>query len=222
MIFTTVKKRVEKEELFPDDAIMALVDNKFSLNKKAMELFGFPLNKANESRIANGFDENNVIILSTMDTKDMYTNNVTAKNEFSSQLLVTRLAKQFSPEKIIGDTYFQLNLIEDDDTYKYIGLELINAINVPFQQREDTEEFPEPGFYAFVPEIFTDKTEQEELQRGITIIDEIAQEEGIIEESPSINAEVEEIAEFPKIEGVPSNLIPNEINYKKVINTESW
>jgi len=138
MNFTTVKKRVEKEELFPNDAVMTLLtkqsgdaagNTKFSLNRKAMELFGFPVFMANTSRIANGFDDNNKVILATMDTNDMYTNNVTAKNDFSSQLLSTRLAKQFKLAEY--ENHFMLNLIEESVGVKFIGVALINAVNVP-------------------------------------------------------------------------------------------
>ena len=212
MIFTTVKKKVEKEELFPNDAVMTLVDNKFSLNKKAMELFGFPLNTANTSKIANGYDENNNIILSTMDTKDMYTNNVTAKNDFSSQLLATRLSKQFKLDAIL-DNHFQLNLIEDDGTYKYAGVQLIHSVNVPFQQIDNAvNDLPLDNIYEYKEE---DLVVIETLHAG-----EIAQTSEEIEELPLVCAEI--ISDDTKEEPVGSEqAIPAEI-VKRVINTESW
>ena len=220
MIFTTVKKRVEKEELFPNDAVMTLVDNKFSLNKKAMELFGFPMNVANTSRIANGFDENNNVILTNMDTKDMYTNNVTAKNDFSSQLLATRLSKQFKLDAIL-DNHFQLNLIEDDGTYKYAGVQLIHSVNVPEQMsfsgvEKELEELNGPlDFYPFI------EPNEEELTAIETAhADEIAQQEEDIINSQSSCAEI--VSYDTKEEPVGSEqAIPAEI-VKRVINTESW
>jgi hypothetical protein len=212
MIFTTVKKRVEKEELFPNDAVMTLVDNKFSLNKKAMELFGFPLNTANTSKIANGYDENNNIILSTMDTKDMYTNNVTAKNDFSSQLLATRLGKLFKLDTIL-DNHFQLNLIEDDGNYKYAGVKLIHSVNVPFQQIDNAvNDLPLDNIYEY---------KEEDLIAIETLhADEIAQQEEDIINSQSSCAEI--ISDDTKEEPVGSEqVIPAEI-VKRVINTESW
>jgi hypothetical protein len=212
MIFTTVKKRVEKEELFPNDAVMTLVDNKFSLNKKAMELFGFPMNVANTSRIANGFDENNNVILTNMDTKDMYTNNVTAKNDFSSQLLATRLSKQFKLDAIL-DNHFQLNLIEDDGTYKYAGVQLIHSVNVPFQSTnepmQDLQEYPFIEFEEVVSDIIE-----------TAHADEITQQEEDIINSQSSCAEI--VSDDTKEEPEGSEqVIPAEI-VKRVINTESW
>ena len=221
MIFTTVKKRVEKEELFPNDAVMTLLakqsgdaagNTKFSLNKKAMELFGFPMNIANTSRIANGFDENNNVILTNMDTKDMYTNNVTAKNDFSSQLLATRLSKQFKLDAIL-DNHFQLNLIEDDGTYKYAGVQLIHSVNVPFQQIDNAvNDLPLDNIYEY---------KEEDLVAIETLhADEIAQQEEDIINSQSSCAEI--VSDDTKEEPVGSEqVIPAEI-VKRVINTESW
>lgn len=211
MIFTTVKKRVEKEELFPNDAVMTLVDNKFSLNKKAMELFGFPLNTANTSKIANGYDENNNIILSTMDTKDMYTNNVTAKNDFSSQLLATRLGKIFN----FNDEYpmhFQLVLEEEVAGDKFIGVGLINAVNVPEEKTGNEEPLD------FHPFIGPNKEELTVIETAYA--DEIAQQEEDIINSQSSCAEI--VSDDTKEEPVESEqAIPAEI-VKRVINTESW
>ena len=212
MIFTTVKKRVEKEELFPNDAVMTLVDNKFSLNKKAMELFGFPMNVANTSRIANGFDENNNVILTNMDTKDMYTNNVTAKNDFASQLLANRLSKQFKLDAIL-DNHFQLNLIEDDGTYRYAGVQLIHSVNVPFQQIDNAvNDLPLDNIYEY--------KEEDLVAIETAHADDIAQIGEEIEELPLVCAEI--ISDDTKEEPVESEqVIPAEI-VKRVINTESW
>lgn len=211
MIFTTVKKRVEKEELFPNDAVMTLVDNKFSLNKKAMELFGFPLNTANTSKIANGYDENNNIILSTMDTKDMYTNNVTAKNDFSSQLLATRLGKFFNYDGKYP-VHFKLVLEEEVAGDKFIGVALINAVNVPEEKIGNEEPL---DFHPFIDPF------EEELKAIETLhADEIAQQSEEIEELPLVCAEI--ISDDTKKEPVESEqVIPEEI-VKRVINTESW
>ena len=221
MIFTTVKKRVEKEELFPNDAVMTLVDNKFSLNKKAMELFGFPLNTANTSKIANGFDESNNIILATMDTNDMYTNNVTAKNDFSSQLLATRIDKYFKLDEVgFRDNYFKLNLIEEGIGVKFVGLDLIHSIDVKEVRYNDEEP---SDFHPFIEPL-----EEELIAIETAHADEIAQIDEVIEESQLSCAELlpappEEIIlidtqeEFVAIEQV----IPAEI-VKKVINTDNW
>jgi len=230
MIFTTVKKRVEKEELFPNDAVMTLVDNKFSLNKKAMELFGFPMNAANTSRIANGFDENNNVILTNMDTKDMYTNNVTAKNDFSSQLLATRLSKQFKLDAIL-DNHFQLNLIEDDGTYKYAGVQLINAVNTPEQisfngVEKELEELNGPlNFYPFVES--TEEVASDIIETAHT--DEIAQQGEVVEESPLVCAEVlpEPTAEViievePVLSDIEKPMVANKDMLDRIINTEPW
>ena len=215
MIFTTVKKRVEKEELFPNDAVMTLVDNKFSLNKKAMELFGFPLNTANTSKIANGYDENNNIILSTMDTKDMYTNNVTTKNDFSSQLLATRLGKFFNYNSKYP-VHFQLVLEEEVAGDKFIGIGLINSVNVPFQQIDNAVNgLPLDNIYEY---------KEEDLVAIETLhADEIAQQGEEVEESPLVYAEVlekpyEQVDIKVEVERTPTDGVP----IKRVINTESW
>lgn len=222
MIFTTVKKRVEKEELFPNDAVMTLVDNKFSLNKKAMELFGFPMNVANTSRIANGFDENNNVILTNMDTKDMYTNNVTAKNDFSSQLLSTRLSKQFKLDDIL-DNHFKLNLIEDDDTYKYAGVQLIHSVNVPFQSTNEPMQDLSDNLFKYP---FVDLTSEEVAAIDDFINTEIAQQDEDIINSQSSCAETlpeppAEVLIEVQENYVVEPIIPESIT-KRVINTESW
>ena len=225
MIFTTVKKRVEKEELFPNDAVMTLVDNKFSFNKKAMELFGFPLNTANTSKIANGYDDNNNILLTNMDTKDMYTNNVTAKNDFSSQLLANRLAKQFGLYGTPARDHFQLNLVGEDGGYKFVGVNLINQVNVPMQYTNEPAVDLSNNLYEYP---FIDLTSEQVAAIDNFINDEIAQQEGVIQESPSVYAElIPEVQENfivvdTKEEHVGSEqVIPAEI-IKKVINTNSW
>ena len=229
MIFTTVKKRVEKEELFPNDAVMTLLpkqsgdaagNTKFSLNKKAMELFGFPLNTANTSKIANGYDENNNIILSTMDTKDMYTNNVTAKNDFSSQLLATRLGKFFNYDSKYP-VHFQLVLEEEVAGDKFIGVQLIHSVNVPEEKTGAEEPL---DFYPFIEPIEEDLVAIETAYADETgqtkYSDEIAQQSEEIEELPLVCAEI--VSDDTKEEPVGSEqVIPAEI-VKRVINTESW
>ena len=49
------------------------------------------MNTPNVSKVANGFDEDNNLVLAVMDTKDMYTSNITAKNTFNSQKLYERI-----------------------------------------------------------------------------------------------------------------------------------
>ena len=229
MIFTTVRKRVEKEELFPNDAVMTLVDNKFSLNKKAMELFGFPLNTANTTKIANGYDDNNNILLTNMDTKDMYTNNVTAKNDFSSQLLANRLAKQFKLSAIDAN-HFQLNVVGGDGTYQYVRLEIIPAINVPFQQIDNAvNDLPLDNIYEYKEEdlvaietAYADETGQTKYPEDIAQISEE------IEQSPSVCAElIPEVQENFIVVDIKEEhmggeqVIPAKI-VRKVINTDSW
>lgn len=219
MIFTTVKKRVEKEELFPNDAVMTLVDNKFSLNKKAMELFGFPMNLANTSRIANGFDENNNVILTNMDTKDMYTNNVTAKNDFASQLLSNRLSKQFKLDAIL-DNHFKLNLIEDDGTYKYSGVELIPTISVLSQWNDEPAVDLSENLYEYP---FVAPNEEDLVAIETAHDDEIAEMNAqLLPESPLVNEKVlEKPNELTDIKVSFTEIIPESIT-KRVINTESW
>jgi len=239
MIFTTVKKRVEKEELFPNYAVMTLLaklpsdaagNTKFSLNKKAMELFGFPLNTPNVSRIANGFDESNNIILATIDTNDMYTNNITAKNDFSSQLLASRLAKQYKLNEIELN-HFQLNLLEESVSVKFVGLDLINSVNVPEEQsgNEDALELnkfvmPELEDLIAIENFYADEiAQQEELEllpeppEEIILID-TKEEPVIIEQIISEEVIFDKIPE-DKLKGI--GIVLDEA-YKKVINTENW
>ena len=218
MIFTTVKKRVEKEELFPNDAVMTLVDNKFSLNKKAMELFGFPLNTSNTSKIANGYDENNNILLTNMDTKDMYTNNVTAKNDFSSQLLSKRLSKQFKLNTDL-DIHFRLNVACGDGTYNFVSLELINSVNIPMQYTNGPAVDLSNNLYEYP---FIEPLEEELTAIETAYADEIVQISEVIEESPLVCAEVvEKPYEQTDIKVMDGTEIPVGI-VNRVINTESW
>ena len=119
MIFTTTKKKEEKFEKYPNIAVLTLLgktseDTKFakvafSLNTKAMEGFGFPMNTPSVSKIANGYDENNNVVLAAIDTEDSYTSLITAKNTFNSQKLANRLDKAFP-----GVTEFELDITEVD------------------------------------------------------------------------------------------------------------
>lgn len=101
MIFTTVKKKKEVTEKYPSLPVLTLLGKTsdkekgakvaFHLNSLAMSLMGFPMNTPNISKIANGFDEDNNLVLAAMDTEDMYTSNITAKNTFNSQKLYERI-----------------------------------------------------------------------------------------------------------------------------------
>ena len=101
MIFTTVKKKKEATEKYPSVPVLTLLGKTsdkekgakvaFHLNSLAMSSMGFPMNTPNVSKIANGFDEDNNLVLAAMDTEDMYTSNITAKNTFNSQKLYERI-----------------------------------------------------------------------------------------------------------------------------------
>jgi hypothetical protein len=145
MIFTTTKKKVEKEELFPDVAVMTLhklseekgSKTVFELNRKAMEMLGFPMNTPNVSRIAHGYDESNNLVVATLDTKDIYTSNVTAKNTFSNQKLFERLNKQFNIDGFSVE-FFMLELIDTDGSgNKYCMVHRINLVDVPEMDMEE-------------------------------------------------------------------------------------
>lgn len=135
MIFTTTKKKVEEPEKYEDDAVLTQFAvkgtengatkaySKFSLNKKAMEGFGFEMNKPNVNKIANGFDENNNIILAGTDTGDIYTSIITAKNEFSNGKLLSRLEKQFEIDTTEENEF--LLLFDETDGVKMALLCLI-------------------------------------------------------------------------------------------------
>lgn len=120
MIFTTTKKKEVQQEKYPDLAVMTLMGRTseekgakvaFHLNSMAMKLMGFPLNTPNVSKIANGFDENNNLVLAAIDTGDMYTSNITAKNTFNSQKLHDRINSQWED---INETEFILQGFEED------------------------------------------------------------------------------------------------------------
>ena len=127
MIFTTTKKKEIQQEKYPDLAVMTLVGRTsgekgakvaFHLNSMAMKLMGFPLNTPNVSKIANGFDENNNLVLAAIDTGDMYTSNVTAKNTFNSQKLFERINSQWED---INENEFILQGFEEDGV-KYASM----------------------------------------------------------------------------------------------------
>ena len=151
MIFTTTKKKVEEKEMFPNDAVLTqhvLPENEkgksvFSLNSKAMQLLGFPMNTANTSKITHGFDENNNLVLATIETDGPYTSNVTAKNTFSNLKFFERLAKQFGIDGF-SEQYFRLYLIEEDNTGKFVGMELIPKVTVDVVEEEVEDIIDEP------------------------------------------------------------------------------
>lgn len=138
MIFTTTKKKIERGELFPDEAVLiahVLPEDKssksvFSLNSKAMQLFGFPMNTANVSKLTHGYDENNNLVLATIDADGIYTSNVTAKNTFSNLKFFERLSKQFGIDGF-SEEYFRLHLIEEDESGRFVGIERINPVTLP-------------------------------------------------------------------------------------------
>jgi hypothetical protein len=147
MIFTTTKKKVEKEEIFPGTPVMTLhklseekgSKTVFEFNATAMEALGFPLNTPSTSRIAHGYDESNRLVLATLDTNDAYTSNITAKNTFSSQKLFERLAKEFNVDGF-STQHFELRFIDSDDSGSlYYGLNKINSGAFPEETLEDSQ-----------------------------------------------------------------------------------
>lgn len=144
MIFTTTKKKQEKLELFPDTAVLTQFPyNKdvkgsktvFKLNSKAMNDFGFPVNTPNASKIANGFDEENRVVLAAVDTNDIYTSNITAKNTFSSQKLMERIAGELNLD-MSNQHHFALSVAEYDGI-KASYLTLMDTTAVEEEVMED-------------------------------------------------------------------------------------
>lgn len=127
MFFTTTKKKQEKVELFPGIAVLtqlpytesdkAISKTTFVLSNTAMSEFGFPLNTPNVSKLANGFDDANLVVLAAVDTGDIYTSNITAKNTFSSQKLLERLVSQFDLDPTVENNF--LLDIKEHDGIKY-------------------------------------------------------------------------------------------------------
>lgn len=144
MIFTTTKKKQEKVELFPDMAVLTqfpyVKDSKFSktvfkLNPKAMEAFGFTMNTPNVNKIANGFDEHNNIVLAALDTNDIYTSNVTAKNTFSSQKLMERIASELGID-MAEQHHFELKVAE----YDGVKVSYLELLDTNAKEEEETSE----------------------------------------------------------------------------------
>lgn len=119
MNFSVTKKKLEKEELYPGVPVLIQNGTSFQFNEEAMRRFGFPLNTANASKITNGFDDENKLALAALDTDTAYTNNVTAKNTFSSAKLTERLISQFGGG-ILDKRVFYLEFTEDNIKAAYI------------------------------------------------------------------------------------------------------
>jgi hypothetical protein len=119
MNFSVTKKKLEKEELYPGVPVLIQNGTSFQFNEEAMRRFGFPLNRANVSKITNGFDDENKLALAVLNTDTAYTNNVTAKNTFSSAKLTERLISQFGGG-ILDNRLFKLDFIDGDMKAAYI------------------------------------------------------------------------------------------------------
>lgn len=108
-MFSTTKRKIELTEKYDIPVLTQYAVTKdgersssvFGLNKAAMEAFGFQMNTPLVNKIANGYDEENNLVLAATDTDDTYTSNVTAKNTFSSKKLLNRIVQDYSinPEK---------------------------------------------------------------------------------------------------------------------------
>lgn len=200
MIFTTTKKKEERVEKYPNIAVLTLLgktteDIKFAkvafqLNKRAMEAFGFPMNTPSVSKIANGYNENNEVVLAAIDTKDGYTSLITAKNTFNSQKLANRLEKAFP-----GIIEFRLNIV-DIDGVKYSTVSPIDLDKeIAMEEVEDAllveqENIPEPEV-----EIPEGEGDGEAPKEGVTM-----QEQAI----PELVAEIDEATTVPEIK-TPTN-----------------
>lgn len=108
-MFSTTKRKVEATEKYDIPVLTQYALTKegerstsvFGLNKAAMEAFEFKMNTPLVNKIANGYDEENNLVLAATDTDDTYTSNVTAKNTFSSKKLLNRLMQDYgiNPEE---------------------------------------------------------------------------------------------------------------------------
>lgn len=120
MNFTTLKKKEEKLELYPGVAVLIQNNNVFQLNEEAMRQFQYKAGIAASNFITNGYDDDNSLILANLKMDGAYTNNITAKNGFSSTKLADRMKSQF------GNTsgVYKLDIFEEDNTIfgKVIGL----------------------------------------------------------------------------------------------------
>lgn len=103
-MFSTTKKKLEVAEKYDVPVLTQYALTKegersasvFGLNKAAMEAFGFQMNTPLVNKIANGYDEENNLVLAATDTNDAYTSNITAKNTFSSKKLLNRIIKDYN------------------------------------------------------------------------------------------------------------------------------
>lgn len=168
-MFSTTKKKLEPTEKYAAPVMTYLPSDKdgvrsnyvFSLNKAAMEAFGFPMNTPNTSKVANGYDEMNNLVLAAIDTQDTYTSVVTAKNTFSSKKLFSRLAAQH--DEVNENTVSEFGLIFTEGSK-----EALIALIVP-----DVEE----DFVETPPSI-------EELVEGTKEVSETDFQEAVV--SPSV------------------------------------
>ena len=141
MNFSVTKKKLEKEELYPGVPVLIQNGTSFQFNEEAMRRFGFPLNRANVSKITNGFDDENKLALAVLDTDTAYTNNVTAKNTFSSAKLTERLISQFGGG-ILDSRVFKLEFTEGEIKAAYIKeFEVINSVASQSEEMEGILDF---------------------------------------------------------------------------------
>lgn len=171
MIFTTTKKKLEDKEKYPNHAVITQDGTTFSLNKKAMEVLGYELNKANVNFITNGFDEENNLVVANLKLDGAYTNNITAKNTFSSSKFAERIKSQFDTEL----AEFELVQAFEEDGVKYAYVELLayglfedNDSNLPeIESAKPSEELPPlPEEIIFIESgpatsVATDENEQQ-------------------------------------------------------------
>ena len=186
MNFSVTKKKLEKEELYPGVPVLIQNGTSFQFNEEAMRRFGFPLNTANVSKITNGFDDENKLALAVLAEDTAYTNNVTAKNTFSSAKFTERLISQFGGG-LLDKNVFKLDFIEGDMKAAYVKeFEVVNTIASQAEAMECVLDFsgyatvvddmtenvylPEPPAELFIEEVQEEATSEvsTELQPQVT------------------------------------------------------
>ena len=192
MNFSVTKKKLEKEELYPGVPVLIQNGTSFQFNEEAMRRFGFPLNRANVSKITNGFDDENKLALAVLDTDTAYTNNVTAKNTFSSAKLTERLISQFGGG-ILDSRVFKLEFTEGEIKAAYIKeFEVINSVASQAEEMEDILDF---SGYTTIDNM-TESVRLSELPDEVFIGDskEEATEEVAAKVQPSVESAISNVA----------------------------
>ena len=157
-----------------------------------MRRFGFPLNTANVSKITNGFDDENKLALAVLDTDTAYTNNVTAKNTFSSAKLTERLISQFGGG-ILDSRVFKLDFVDGDIKAAYI--KEFEAVKSIASQAEEMEGILDFSGYTAVDDM-TENVQLPELPVEVFIGDskEEAAEEVATEVQLSVESAISNVA----------------------------